>query len=127
MNCRSFKGEFELLKQQHMRRSLSSSWRIAQKFARSHPPARSISSAVVCLPNENRTAELARSIGNPIASKTCDATTEPTMQADPLDAQTPSKSSAISSVSESNPGKLTFSVFGKAVHWIAILLRLGKI
>src|SRR6266446_7776641 len=38
MNCRSFKDEFELLTQQHMRRSLSWSWRIAQKFARSHPP-----------------------------------------------------------------------------------------
>src|SRR5947208_15880668 len=62
---------------------------------------------------EKRTAELARSVGNPIASKTCDATTEPTMQADPLEAQTPSKSSAISSVSESKPGKLTFRVFAR--------------
>src|SRR5437762_1424520 len=36
MNCRSFKDEFELLTQQHMLRSLSWSWRIAQKFARLH-------------------------------------------------------------------------------------------
>ena len=56
-------------------------------------------------------AELARSIDNFMASKTCDATTEPTMQADPLEAQTPSRSSAISIVSESKSEKLTFSVF----------------
>src|SRR5439155_25636361 len=34
------------------------------------PAARSISSAEVCLPSENRTADLARSIDLPIASKT---------------------------------------------------------
>ncbi len=45
-----------------------------------------------------------------MASKTCDALTEPTMQAEPLDAQTPSKSSAISIVSESRPMKLMLSV-----------------
>src|SRR5438094_5605648 len=91
---------------------LSWSWRIAQKFVRLHLPRHRFP-LVVCLPSENRTADLARSVGNPIASKTCDATTEPTMQADPLEAQTPSKSSAISSVSESKPGKLTFRVFGR--------------
>jgi len=37
-----------------------------------------ISSAVVHLPSENRTAERALSTGKPIASKTCDATTDPT-------------------------------------------------
>src|SRR5437667_5323646 len=77
------------------------------------PAARSISSAEVCLPNENRTADLARSIDIPIASKTCEATTEPTMQAEPLEAQTPSKSSAISSISESIPSRLTFRVCAK--------------
>ena len=45
-----------------------------------------------------------------MASKTCDALTEPTMQAEPLDAQTPSKSRAINIVSESTPMKLTLSV-----------------
>ena len=74
-------------------------------------PADSISSLVVCLPNEKRTAELARSVERPMPSNTCDAVTEPTMQAEPLDAQTPSKSSAISIVSELSPGKLTFNVF----------------
>jgi hypothetical protein len=70
-----------------------------------------ISSAVVHLPSENRTAERALSIGKPIASKTCDATTEPTMHADPLEAQTPSRSSAISNISESSPSRPTFNVF----------------
>src|SRR6267378_770938 len=93
-NGRSLEREFELLKQPHTRCFL-------------------FSSVLVCLPNEKRTAELARSIDRPIASKTCAATTEPTMQADPLDAQTSSKSSAISIVSESKPGKLTLSVFPK--------------
>ena len=55
-------------------------------------------------------AERARSIGRPIASKTCDALTDPTMQAEPLEAQIPSKSSAISIVSESTPMKLALSV-----------------
>ena len=55
-------------------------------------------------------ADLALSIGKPMASKTWDALTEPTMQAEPLDAQTPSKSSAISIVSESTLRKLTLSV-----------------
>ena len=73
-------------------------------------PASLISSAVVHLPSEKRTAERARSTGKPIASKTCDATTEPTMHAEPLDAQTPSRSSAIKSISESSPSKLTFKV-----------------
>jgi len=72
--------------------------------------AASICSPVVPFPNEKRMADAARSADNPIASKTCDATTEPTMQAEPLEAQTPSRSSAISIVSESKPGKLAFSV-----------------
>ena len=69
-----------------------------------------MSSAVVRLPSEKRMADLALSIANPMASKTCDALTEPTMQAEPLDAQTPSKSKAISIVSESTPIKLVLSV-----------------
>ena len=73
-------------------------------------PARSISFPVVSWPNEKRTAELASDAGKPIASRTCEATTEPTMQAEPLEAQTPSRSSAIKIVSELNPAKLTFSV-----------------
>jgi hypothetical protein len=73
-------------------------------------PARSTSASVVSWPNEKRTAELASDTGKPIASSTWEATTDPTMQAEPLDAQTPSKSSAIRIVSELNPAKLTLSV-----------------
>ena len=62
------------------------------------------------MPNEKRIAELATFGDAPMASKTCDAMTEPTMQAEPLEAQTPSRSSAIRIVSELKPGKLTFSV-----------------
>src|SRR6266566_1955889 len=84
-------------------------------------PAALISSAVVHLPSENRTAERACSIGKPIASNTCDATTDPTMQAEPLDAQTPSKSSAMSSISQSCLALLfTFAIaqcpFGGRCH-----------
>ncbi len=86
----------------------------------------SISDAVISLPNEKRMAEAARSGGKPIASRTCDATTEPTMQADPLEAQTPSRSSAMSMVSEGNPGKLTFSVLARRGAAAAVLLRLGE-
>ena len=71
---------------------------------------RLLASAVVHLPSERRMAERARSIDRPIASKTCEALTDPTMQAEPLEAQIPSKSSAISIVSDSIPIKLTFSV-----------------
>ena len=80
-------------------------------ISRMASPAALISVAVVGLPNENRTADRARSTGKPIASKTCDARTDPTMQAEPLDAHTPFRSSAINMVSESSPTKLTFSVF----------------
>ena len=73
----------------------------------------SISDAVVSLPNEKRMAEAARSGDRPIASKTWEATTEPTMQAEPLEAQIPSRSSAMSSVSEAKPGKLTLSVLAR--------------
>ena len=71
-------------------------------------------------------ADLALSIGNPMASKTCDALTEPTMQAEPLDAQTPSKSSAMSIVSESTPMKTYVERVGKPMNWIAILLRVWE-
>src|SRR6476469_4960272 len=75
--------------------------------------ALSISSFVVCLPSEKRIADDASSVDNPMASKTCDAITDPTMHADPLAAQTPSRSSAIRIVSELRPGKLTLSVFAR--------------
>ena len=51
--------------------------------------------------------------------------TEPTMQADPLEAQTPSRSSAISIVSELRPRKLTFRVFASRCVGVAVLLRAG--
>ena len=86
-------------------------------------PARSISASVVSWPNEKRTAEPASAAGNPIASSTCEATTDPTMQAEPLEAQTPSRSSAIKIVSELNPAKLTLSVLASrssvSPFWVA--------
>ena len=84
-------------------------------------PVWSISRSSVFLPNEKRMAELARSFDKPMPSKTCEATTEPTMQADPLDAQTPSKSRAMSKVSELKPGKLTFKRVGEAMVDVSVL------
>ena len=49
------------------------------------------------------------------------------MQAEPLEAHTPSRSSAIKIVSELKPGKLTFRVLARRfTQRIAILLRRGK-
>ena len=54
---------------------------------------RSICWGVFSLPKERRTSALAFSRLTPIASTTCDGSSEPTEQADPLDAQIPSISS----------------------------------
>src|SRR5213595_2478526 len=78
------------------------------------PAVAEISSSVVSFPMEKRMADRARASGNPIAKRTCDATTLPTMQAEPLDAQTPSRSSAISIISESSAGRLVFKVLAIA-------------
>ena len=48
------------------------------------------------------------------------------MQAEPLEAQTPSRSSAMSRVSEEKPGKLTLSVFASRGARRGVLLRLGQ-
>src|SRR6266550_668574 len=53
------------------------------------PAVAEISSSVVYFPREKRMADRARASGSPIANRTCDATTLPTIQAEPLDAQTP--------------------------------------
>ena len=110
--------ELELSKRRLFSRCVSHSFSAqSQKQSR---PLLEISSAVVCLPMENRMADLASASGRPMASKTCDASTLPTMQAEPLDAQTPSRSSAISMVSESSSGRLTFNVFANRQLSIAI-------
>src|SRR5207245_5055798 len=75
------------------------------------PAVAEISSAVEYFTMEKRIADRARASGNPIARRTCDATTPPTMQAEPLDAQTPPRSRAMSIVSESSAGRLMFRVF----------------
>ena len=49
---------------------------------------------------------------SPIARSTCDGSSVPDEQAEPVETATPSRSSAISSASASTPGKLTFVVFG---------------
>src|SRR5205823_2746471 len=69
-----------------------------------------ISFARVNFPREKRMVDLAKARDTPIASSTWEATTLPTIQAEPLEAQTPSRSSAIKSVSESSLGMLRFSV-----------------
>ena len=62
------------------------------------------------LPKLNRTAARASSHDNPIAVSTCDGSSEPTAQADPLDTATPSKSKPSNNPLVSQPTKLKFTV-----------------
>ena len=61
----------------------------------------SISARVVDRPSEKRTADRAISGDRPIASNTCEGSTLPTMQADPLEAPIPARSSDMSRLSAS--------------------------
>ena len=62
-------------------------------------------------PIENRMELPARAGERPIACKTWDGCIDPTMQAEPLEAQTPSMSSAMSRLSALDPGNVMFAVF----------------
>ena len=71
------------------------------------------SSAVFPLPKEKRTAARANSCDNPIAWSTCDGSSEPTAQADPLETATPSRSSPSNKPSSSQPSKLKLIVLAE--------------
>lgn len=58
------------------------------------PAANSTSSCEVSRPSEKRTSALARLRFNPSAETTCEGSSDPAEQAEPLDAQIPSRSSA---------------------------------
>src|ERR1039457_1135585 len=57
------------------------------------PSTRSTSAKVDSRPRENRTRELANCLSTPSAATTCEGSNDPAEQAEPLEAQIPSKSS----------------------------------
>ena len=71
-------------------------------------------------------ADLARSIGNPMASKTCDALTEPTMQAEPLDAQIAFQIQRHQHRFRINADETYVERVGKPMSLVAILLRIRE-
>src|SRR6266516_4695732 len=64
-------------------------------------------------PNENRTSEFAASASTPRAAITCDGSSEPAEQADPLEAQIPSRSSPASSEMLSQPPTVNATVLAR--------------
>ena len=52
---------------------------------------------------------------SPIAVNTCDGSSEPVVQAEPLEAQTPNSSSNIRMASASTPSKQRLAVFGSRI------------
>src|SRR6185503_21090327 len=73
----------------------------------------STSSIVDSRPNENRTSELATFLSTPNATITCDGSNEPAEQADPLEAQIPSRSSPANREMLSYPATVKATVFDK--------------
>src|SRR6185436_18333162 len=69
------------------------------------------SSAVVSRPRESRTSPLASSFAAPRATITCDGSNEPAEHADPLEAQTPSRSNPANNVMLSTPRTVKAVVF----------------
>src|ERR1700678_4212481 len=69
------------------------------------------SSMVDSRPRENRTNELARLFSTPIANMTCDGLRAPEAQAEPLEAQMPSKSRLARRVALSQPSTVKATVF----------------
>ena len=62
-------------------------------------------------PSEAEPQRAARFVAaRPIASSTCEGSTAPAAHADPIETSTPSRSSAISMLSPSTPGKVRLSV-----------------
>ena len=76
---------------------------------------RSISASVLAAPRLKRNELCARAEPRPIAFSTCEGSSVPDEQADPVETAMPSKSSAISSDSASTRSKLMFVVFGHAL------------
>src|SRR5437867_5246605 len=62
-------------------------------------------------PSEKRTNEFARSGGTPIASNTCEGERDPEVQAEPLEAQMPSRSKPAKSEMLSQPETVKATVF----------------
>ena len=89
--------------------------------------AASTASGVMDLSRENRSELAARADGRPIASKTCDGSIDPTMQAEPLEAHTPSRSSAINRLSASEDGKVTFTVFDQVQDYTSSANWAGRV
>jgi len=73
---------------------------------------RSMSASEVDQPRLSRTAPLANSPRNPIASSTCDGRTLPEEQAEPEDTAIPARSKPITAVSALSPGTVKSDVFG---------------
>ena len=86
-----------------------------------------MSASEVPCPMEKRTVANAVEGSTPIASKTCEGWIEPTMQAEPLETQTPSRSSPIKSDSPSAPGKLTFKVFASERAGSPLRIAFGQV
>src|SRR5207237_5285247 len=78
----------------------------------SAPTTASTSSAVFCLPNENRRAATPSSRGTPMAVSTCDGSTAPVEHAEPEEQAIPARSRCISSASLSVPGIDTLVTWG---------------
>ena len=77
------------------------------------PSTRSTSSKVDSRPSEKRTRELANCLSTPSASTTCEGSNDPAEQADPLEAQMPSKSSPASKGRLSDPSTTNETVLAR--------------
>src|SRR5687768_9713068 len=73
---------------------------------------RSTSASVLAAPRLNRIEFCVRCAGKPIAFSTCDGSSVPDEQAEPVDTATPARSNPMRSDSASIRSKLTFVVFG---------------
>ena len=85
----------------------------------------STSSAVFCLPNENRSAATPSSRGTPMAVSTCDGSTAPVEQAEPEEQAIPARSRCISSASLSVPGIDTLVTWGARRPCAALITASG--
>src|SRR5208283_4444851 len=75
--------------------------------------AASISFAVLLQPRLILSELRASALLRPIARSTCDGSTAPAAQAEPIETSTPSRSSAISMLSPSTPGNVRLTVLGR--------------
>ena len=80
----------------------------------STPITRSTSASVLAAPRLKRIEFCVRCAGKPIAFSTCEGSSVPDEQAEPVDTAMPARSSAMSSDSASTRSKLMLVVFGHA-------------